>query len=379
MVKHRNLRRLTTTLLSVCCLLILCWRSSTAQQPDVYVALVTNKVPEFSGISWILELALISFLRSFRMSSKQVHLAVYMQCTTTALSDAQPYNTNRTEPGFAKYIETVRETVEKLQSKVASLEFYCTSSLGQAVCHSRKGMMQASMTNGIFFLLEHDWIILPSQIGVSIEYIKRSLSNKAVEYILLQRGDRAEKSTVAGYGKLRITDLYSNNPYFASFSFLTRLVEESDLCQRVSDVRWERLVEKYCKMHECSLSVLGVNTKGSALYHIDGRFLSTAKRHSVGILFNDLHEAVKRYITSTIDAATFINYVDMKCRKLPSDCDPYFHRRYFPTLIRPLVMERAGHGQSLEEVIAEFTGEDPNQFLSGKFKGRKELEDILNG
>lgn len=347
--------------------------------PDIYVALVSNKVPRFSEISWMLELSLISFLHSFRVSAEQVHLSVYMECSTRTLQEAQPYDDTFVEPEYISYVTSVVDVVNRVRASIGTVAFYCTSSLGQAVCHSKTAMFESGMMDGLFFLLEHDWIVLPSQIGASVKYIKQAMMKKVVQYVLLQRGDRAVMSAIAGYSELRVTDLYSNNPYFASFAFLERLTDESNLCKRTTEASWERSVEKYCKSHCSGLAVLRVKTKGSALYHVDGRYLSTAKLYSIGALFDSLQQAVQEFSRREMDALTLIKLIDIKCRKLPSDCDPYFHRRKFPELIRPLVVQRAGQGLSLEQVIAEFSGEDPRQFLSGKFKGRKELEEALQG
>ena len=345
--------------------------------PKVYVALVSNKVPQFGNVSWMITLAVRSFLISFPISSDNVRLAVYVECAeqtsdATRSLDRSAVSTSRTD-----YVLALKESLQQFTSEFRSIDYYCTSSLGQAVCHARMVMPTLGIKDGMFFLLEHDWVLMPSQMTASLTEIHSAMRSGSVEYVLLQRGDRKAYSRTQNNPNLRETDMYSNNPFFSSLGFLARVTDNTHLCSQAHDPKWERLVEAHCKLQRCKTAVLQTKKKGAAIYHVDGRYLSTASKYGLGPLFNALNEKTKNFQLGQLSATELITAIDLECRTLNHECDPYFHRRAFSTLLRPLVEEMAGTGTTLEQVIERLTGEAAGQFLQGKFVKRDEFDHLL--
>jgi len=346
--------------------------------PAIYLAFVTNNVPNFGNISWMTELALVSFLRAFPTGSKSVHLAVYLECYTRNQEEKRPrrYTSSVVEPMHASYAYEVLKAIGALEKFFSSVEYFCTPSLGQAVCHSYDMMSVPLAQYNAFFLLEHDWVILPSQVTLNVFSVVEALTSE-VEYILMQRGDRSKKGPIKRFPGLESTDVYANNPFFANEKFLRRIVD-AGLCNHTLEPRWERLVEKHCKRTNCSLSVMVTGVRGSGLYHMDGRYMSTAQLHGTGPIFNELGEATAQFLRGDSSSSELVDMIDAECRKLKGDCGPYFHRYKFAELLSSVVDEHRGTGKSLDEIILNFTGIEPKHLLSGKFIGKEKFEQTLS-
>ena len=309
-----------------------------------------------------------------------IHLAVYVECSEPPAEGVFNANSDTIAPSHHEYFKAMRSSVAYFSAKVSSTNYYCTGTLGQAMCHSKMIMTTAGYEYDIFFLLEHDWVLPPSQMTASFREIQQSLKSGNIVYILLQRGDRNAYSRHDGLAQLRTTDVYSNNPFFSTVSFLSRITDHSDLCSRTHDPKWERLVEAYCREKRCSLAVLTTTRKERrlAIYHVDGRYLSTAFAHRLGPLFNNLNNKTMKFVHGSSSPEEFIEALDTECSALQQDCDPYFYRRAFAALLSPLAEKMASKGVTLSELITILTGEDPGQFLKGKFMRKEELTKILS-
>ena len=337
---------------------------------------MTNNVPNFKNISWMTELALVSFLHAFCTGSTRVHLAVYLECYTKN-QEQRPRSLESSviDPLHAPYAREVQTVIRRLESLFSSVEYHCTPSLGQAVCHSHDVISGSRAQYDAFFLLEHYWVILPSQATLGVSSVVEALASE-VEYILMQRGDRAKTGPIKRFPGLQSTNLYSNKPFFANAKFLRRIID-SGLCNHPLEPHWERLVERPCKKTHCNLSVMLTNVKGSGLYHMDGRYMSTAQMHGTGPIFHELREATTQFLRGDSSASDLIDVIDAECRKLKGGCGPYFQRYKFAELLSSVVDEHRGTGKSLEDVILNFTGVEPKQLLSGKFIGKEGLERTL--
>ena len=316
---------------------------------------VSNRVPDIEMFSWMPLLSMQSFVSAFSLPRRglEVSARLYISCESDKDVASKPtlLSKSNVPSEYVEYTRIFGGLMERFAAVFNKVDIFCSSKLADALCHTA----EANRPGSLVFLLEHDWLILPSEFQGSLLSIGRQLLRHRAEYeyVLLQRGDRQIRTTgspTTGKGKL-----YSNNPFLANGAFLAKLKNQGLCTYNTSS--WEKNVESYCKKGtRCKLAVLRPKQK-SSLYHMDGRFLSFAANHSVGPLFDGslFPEGSFSIIQQSPDHV--ISAIASMCASLPIQCDPYFLRHEFAVKIRDFANS---HG---------LTRSAPSEFLVSKYVG----------
>ena len=345
-------------------------RARKTASPALYMALISNPVPDVQDVGWMVSLTLASFFSAFNTKRERIHLAVYAECSRKGKERVVPLDSTLLSGQHNYYMSVLQNSTKLYSHRFVQVNYYCSDSLGAAFCHASEKVLSTSKLDSLF-LLEHDWMLLPSQITLTLAQIRHLLKFK-LAYALLQRGDRARLERLELLSNIRRTDVYSNNPFFASTTFLRLVSLSSDACLNTQDARWERRVEKFCKDRDCGMYMLPTRDSGAALYHMDGRFASLARRHSVGPLFTEpLRDVMLSFLDNHERPEHIVHALDSYCKFVkPSrpkpECLPYFHRHQFSMMLKEHARRVRGQITSFKELVQNFTHDEPEVYLSGK-------------
>lgn len=343
-------------------------RNETLQLTLVFVS---DRVPDIEKFSWMPLLSIQSFVSTFSLPRRDVQVSArfYISCERAEAKRSVYKPTllmdSKVSIEHTEYTEIFVNLRARFAAAFNEIDIFCSSQLADALCHMKETMRPDSL----FFLLEHDWVILPSQFEGSLPSIGRTLRSHgaAFEYALLQRGDRLTKKWRAG-SALEKGRLYSNNPFLATGSFLEKLTNQGFCTYNVSS--WEKNVESYCKRRkQCKLAVVRPKRRTS-LYHMDGRFLSFAANHSLGPLFDG--SLLPKGSSSSIQLSPerVISAIASMCASLPDPCSPYFLRHEFAAKIHEFARRRGfPETASSEYMVSEYFGSThaAKLFLHGQF------------
>jgi len=348
----------------------------------LHLIVVSDSVSNFENNSWMLELTIVSFLKAFSLPDHRVWVeaSVYLSC-------GQEYETKPTKLGDAfvedaleGYVLEVRRVVEKYRENFRATNFMCSGVLSSSMCDAN--LKQAH--HDVVFFLEHDWIILPSQVQVSaFDLGMKVITNRNIEYVLLQRGDRENKAIkLSELPDIYRSKLYSNNPFFASQRFLTKMMRDSKLCDdNTNGITWERNAEKFCKETGCKLALLlpPRNRSGISVYHMDGRLLTFAKDFSEGPLFGNRGLLVPLISAKHIHPSSVVDSIDAYCHDQPEYCEPYYLRNAFVRVLKAHALkQKCVKETSLLELSSAYFGPEASAtFVSGHFPLAGMLEELL--
>lgn len=346
----------------------------------LYVSFVSSHIPEAEKYSWMAELSLTSFLMSFQQPIQGVQLVlnVYMQCKETKIRDVAQLEETKVSDSLMGYVDATVRSISRFKGAFAKIEYFCSSLLGQAVCHTGKVIRNTAQNKrDYFFLLEHDWILLPSKLQQNLRSMF-DLLDSSVSYITLQRGGRTQYEMLPGKLNLRRYG-YTNNPYLSSISFLKRITStKADLCSKASIRDWEYITSRYCTEHNCKTSLMGTPGSHPSIYHVDGRFLSYAANTSTGPLFQNLRTSMTRYMAQETAAQTIIREIDQTCTKYGYLCSPLYVRKKFMLHLFEFAMQNQMKNLGLIPTIAKFLNDSllATQIAKGELPGRACLRQL---
>lgn len=288
------------------------------------VVLISNRVPGIEEDCTILHLSLSSFVITFleQPVATNVDLAVYMQCSNATSGTVKPLTPAVVENEFIGYVALVQQTVSTFVESFREKAFFCSSTLADAFCHARNTIQD----DDILFLLEHDWMLLPSKIPVGLDHLV-NLTRGGKSYIMLNRGDRPGKVVTNDPVTLR-SGMYSNNPFFAHASFVHSLLSKKyGLCVHRAVFRnWERTAKNVCAKNKLPTYTLGSSVKDLAIYHLDGRYFSFSRRNADGPLFGTLQKEMLLYYNKISATKFLLERMDALCSNNKSACGPYVLR-----------------------------------------------------
>lgn len=297
----------------------------------LYVTFVSSFIPEGEKYMRIAELSLTSFLMSFQQPVKgvQLELSVYMQCTEEKLRKVQQLHETYVDKPLEGYVNATVESISTFAGAFSKISYFCSSLLGQAVCHTGRTIRNTTTNKyGYFFFLEHDWILLPSKMQPHLSSIFKTLDGP-IAYITMQRGGRTQYEKLPGKLNLRRYG-YTNNPFFSSLSFLKFITSsKADLCSKASFRDWEYMTSKFCSTHQCKTSLMGTAGSRPNVYHVDGRFLSFAAKSSIGPLFQNLRPSMLNYLARKVSAQRIVEDLDQICTRHRFLCGPMYIRKEF--------------------------------------------------
>ncbi len=306
--------------------------STKATNTNISLVLISSPVANFEeNLAWMIRLTIQSALRSFRLPDEKVtlDLLVFFPCKSNFHHPAQPYSVQLVQNGYEAYTRSVFRGIDTVAREFATISFHCAGLFSTAICHLAE---KPQMLRTTYFVIEHDWVVLPSQVnligGEVADFISHNDFN--ISYVLLQRGDRSITNNKPLFfhehsARLYRGRQYSNNPFMSTGKFLKDLTSASGLCTDLTSGHWERRAEKYALdsgLSEQIALLVPSNTSNRAnLYHIDGKLLAFAQKLSVGALFeagNPPHVS--------FDQTHVIDNLDSYCQHLPNICSPYYLR-----------------------------------------------------
>ena len=298
---------------------------------NISIVLVSSPIPGFEeNLSWMIRLTLQSALQSFRLPDDDVtlDLLVFFPCHSNFHHPAQPYSVKLVQDGFEPYTRSVFLGIDTITEAFSSISFYCAGLFSTAICHIAG---QSRLSHSAYFVIEHDWVIFPTQVNLSGRAIAEFVSHNDhdISYVLLQRGDRSvtmNKPLFREHSVLLFrAKQYSNNPFISTGKFLADLTLNSGLCTDLTSGHWERRAEKYAiesgLSKRISLLVPSNKTNRANLYHIDGKLLFFAQKFNTGALFE-----AGTLAQMTLDQADVVHNLERFCQKLPDHCSPYYLR-----------------------------------------------------
>ena len=353
-----------------------------SEKQSLVLIFVSDRTPDIESFPWLPLLSLQSFVTLFKLPlhDHDVHARMYITCRKRSrLSEkagVAPLNQSNIDGEYLGYAEIFTELQEIYRDTFAKIEIFCHEELSDAFCHTARILRPGSLV----FLLEHDWILLPTQVDIPLYRLGEMMLHSRVpyDYALLQRGDRTSKRWRVGSALLK-NRLYSNNPFLATDKFFTVALQHG-ICQ-ASGENWERHLESRCKKPDagCRLALIRPKRKTS-LYHMDGRFFSFAKEHKLGPIFDgnwisqDLLENVWLY------RHDIISRISEMCAPLPFNCDPYYLRHAFALTIRAhAVQEKWPTNMTSSEMVEKYVQNKrlASIYLSGQFPHRElSLEEL---
>lgn len=352
------------------------------QLTTIYITFVSSHIPEAEKYAWMAELSLTSFLMSFQQPIQGVQLVlnVYMQCKEAKLRDVERLQETKVSDSLMGYVNATVQCISKFNGAFAKIEYFCSSLLGQAVCHTGRIIRNTAQNKrDYFFLLEHDWILLPSKLQQNLRSMFDMLDS-SVSYITLQRGGRTQYEMLPGKLNLRRYG-YTNNPYLSSISFLKRITStKDDLCSKASTMDWEYITSRYCTERNCKTSLMGTPGSRPSIYHVDGRFLSYAANTSIGPLFETLQTSMMKYIAQETSAQTIIREIDQTCTKYSYLCSPLYIRKKFMLHLFEFTMKNQMKNVGLIPSIAKFLNNSvlAIQIAKGDLPGRACLRHLAS-
>lgn len=354
---------------------------------SLQLVLISSRFSDFSSHSWTLALALRSFLRSFELPDERIHLSlsVYLQCS---LNSRYPLfdetSAEWVHEDFTDYVSEVKMISQRFSRSFSTVAFHCAGTVASAFCHlSQSAIIENKQ---YFFVLEHDWILLPSQIKPNAYKLMKAMGKGGHEYALLQRGDRESKHYLSRSLGLRRSRLYSNNPFMARSSFFHKLASNEMICRRSKTSNFEHGIETFCKK-KCNIVLLeSVKRAGLSIYHVDGKLLSFARSVRAGLLLDPAFS-----IRTTLETSTGINIsfadldavtgaVDTICRDSSQICDPYYMRNVLTDKLETFVRHRGCvTSPSFVDVAASYFGsfEKAQEFTVGHFPKKLAVEALF--
>ena len=372
----RSARRLTRRC-SVACfvaLVFLCLAMSTTKlfattkppRHRLYVAFVSSEIPYSSSRPLMLEASLLSLVQSIRLSHAQIdaELGIYAQCTAEPPLSATELRFSDVEEAYEDQVGTLAALGEKFHYVFQSSAVYCSGQLSGAICHAQRKlqlfdqMSQDSEVETFFFLLEHDWILYPSQIQLTVHSFSELVHQHDIHYVMFDRGDRLGSHGIDGQRNMFQGTEYSNNPFIATKGFLDHLTGGGGgLCSwNYDSPAWERLAGELLLPGEANdvlstylkgrqLALMKARTSLSTMFHWDGRYFSWGMDSGLGPL-NDLLQ---------LSAAQLVARIDRRCRSFTEPCRPYYLRHEFvKSLEEYRVASGTPHHCSLLALVASF-------------------------
>lgn len=357
-------------------------------QTRVYVALISSQVPGGAVSAQILtRLALKSFLGSIGQKApkdSQSHsphkgivydLGVYMPCSSVVKQRVSSFRESDVETSLHEYTRGVVSVVDTFKQGFENIKFYCAGLLPVAFCHFK----HAKLDYDYYFLLEHDWLMLPTRLNATVHDILKAMEISGVDYALLQRGTRpfTELLTLNPV-ILSVTPYYSNNPFLATATFMKRIGSESSLCRNpklMKDRLWERAVESFATKNHMNIAIVGASLDPQ-IYHMDGQFFKFARQERIGPIFG-LSEAGE-WLNGSVSDDVMLSAIETTCLVNPGCCAPYYFRDIFATKLVSFARSKGLRGIHIFELTQMYMGHaDVSAYFTGHFPGRPLVETEL--
>lgn len=288
-------------------------------------------MPEFSSTFWFFRLSLGSFLRAFHLPDAAIstEVFVYLQCSGKRAREATNLEGVNVSSSWTEYVQGVVSNVYEITKGAFAVQYFCTSSLAQAQCHTaRVGGAK------YVFLLEHDWFFPRTRIRHSISNLITLMKLSNISYIRFNKRRNVATSwdgpclinhTFSGELYLSFSGTYNNNPHIANFLTYEKWFDKKQ-CESStswSGAKWEREMRQICKPNKvlhgscshfvrlssslCRNFIYGYEGYPSTAYHLDG---SRRKNESLRDLFQDIPQFLRSYQRKDISLDLFSDMIE---------------------------------------------------------------------
>ncbi len=346
--------------------LLLYFSVKAAPSEELFVIFVSTKLPHHTSISWLIDLSLYSLLQVFRTHPRlELHLKIYAQCEPNSTIEPELLSASaQVHSTFSEYIDSIRYTETEVKKYFTSTEVYCGGILSEALCHSIRTIPpKLSGVNRYYFLLEHDWILLPNQIRMK----RGPLSDvfpSGYEYVLFQRGDRARGNLLSQSPRIYKATEYASNPYLASEKFMENILF-SPACssKRTRSPTWELDLGSQIQSSTIPIALLDPKRGNTVLYHWDGRYAAWAQQKHAGVIFDDLRALstsfrLQRPAAHSKLSGKILKAITSRCRTFKRSCRPYAMREEFMETLMKFIRSDPERFASPEHAISEFVSGD---------------------
>jgi len=311
-------------------------RSANQAQYSLYIAYVTSHISGGAKVQGLYEVGLQSLLDVLQLPSPDVdvRLGYYLQCSSKRNRTAQtPDVFDLSIDDSQLDLNTLSGIMKRFAHIFNTSNAYCSSKLSHAVCHAQQQLesFTTSTHEPFFFLMEHDWILLPSQVQLTPEHFMKLSSAHNIQYILFDRGDRrygGRRTHFLHSPRLYDATEYANNPFICTKNFLAHLGKELEMCsEHIESERWELEVSEriFRDGRSSEMSILAPRYGKTTMYHWDGRFFFLMQNLASGPV-TVLNTALK---SKCFDPRSVVKQIDIFCRGYSEECRPYFLRYIF--------------------------------------------------
>lgn len=365
-------------------------RGSLEENFTLVLVVVSDSIPNFHRNAWALNLAIESFLKSFRLPQRTVDLKLkmFIQCSQHKFFPAQPADAFEVNETHREYVSAILSSVFATSRNFEDVEIFCGGHFASAFCH--RSLFQTKQPRKQFvFMLEHDWLLLPSRINARTTSLLDLMSAgfPPMDYVLLQRGRRPVSNvTIFQMDNFTVyhSNQYANNPFLASSAFFEHFAG-SEICSGVSFDMWERRASRYARASPLKMGLLTSeeHPEQANVYHMDGRFIEFARQKGIGVMFNRTtsHGHVTNKESGSRDSGPCtVEDIDRKCRLEQPSCGPYFLRTAFVHELESYITQfPCVHKRTFNDIAHEYVQKHnlSTTILSGYFPGRREFESTL--
>jgi hypothetical protein len=289
----------------------------------------------------------------------EIHLGLYTRCSSgPSLSSVTEIQHSDLDESYKPQVDLLGSVGEGVRELFDSVDLYCIDVLSSAVCHAQKKLQWLEHYNqnkkSFFFLLEHDWLLFPSKIDLSIPQFSAIVEEHDIQYILMDRGDREPGRRLLRKPPLYEVIEYANNPFLSTKAFLDHLTGDGGgLCGFNYDAPdWERIANGLLHSAPFKTALLHpAAPKSAVMYHWDGRFATWAVKNGQGVLAKFLKGNATENIANL--PGKLIRFVDIMCRSGADVCSPYAARYSFVDDLEKYKL-RQGIGKcNFDELIAD--------------------------
>lgn len=357
-----RIRKTRRVLFALIFLFLLCFNlRQTARRSKrkygLYIAFVSSHVPgKKAFINTLHEISLQSLIDALNLPSVEVEvrLGYYLECSshTTDFDVYEP----PVDDEFLYEMSLITQSMAKFRSVFSSWSAYCSPALSHSICHARKQLdMFTDVSEApFFFLMEHDWILFPSQVRLSVPMFASLRREIGVEYILLDRGDRKHGKLRASHLPLYEATEYANNPFMSTQFFIELFTDgDTEVCGRLIDkTDWElvagKILFQHNKKNSSQMTLLGPRSGKTTMFHWDGRFASLQDARAIG----PLHQVLRGATQGDDALRNLVRQLETVCQDFNFECRPYFLRVELMSALSQYIAEHAIRDCVLQDVLS---------------------------
>lgn len=307
-----------------------------SEEPRLNTIVFSSFVEAFPDATWMVKLAIESYIRSFHINRSTSILSFRIQCLDLRTPFGKVEHSR-----WQQYIDNVESIAEWSKQFFVNVSIQCAETLAAAYCSA---LYQDDYP--FYFFLEHDWFFIPQMINHTMGEFLPLLKDPAMSYIRFSKArnhrncmENADTDPLA-LRAMESVDLriplasdytFSQNPHVASASTVRLLADATcRIHPPVSHLEFERILTHNCqrsyigakdydfkcsncdcsimkKFRPCRFFVYGNKDVEQTVFHMDGRWMHEYKSANGGLFFGSvMREHTELFIRNETDSAAFI-------------------------------------------------------------------------